>query len=157
MTDTAAPESSALDALTLLVHQQIDIAAPAEKAFAALLHQLGPGMVMPDGTSMKMVVEPRPGGRWFRDTSGVSGDIEAGHLWGFVQVIKPPKLIEFTGPMFMSYAAINHIQFRLTEEDGKTVATLQHQALGVIDEEHRKGVTEGWLHMLQGVKQHAEQ
>ena len=56
-----------------------------------------------------MVLEPWPGGRWYRDLGE-----ESGHLWGHVQVIKPPTLLELWGPMFMSFAGINHVQYRLT-------------------------------------------
>ena len=44
-----------------------------------------------------MTLEPRPGGRWFRDL----GD-DNGHFWGHVQAIKRPTLLEITGPLFMS-------------------------------------------------------
>ena len=44
------------------------------------------------GTPMPMTLEPWPGGRWFRDL----GD-NNGHLWGHVQAIKPPTLLEITG------------------------------------------------------------
>ena len=47
-----------------------------------------------------MVIEPWPGGRWYRDLGN-----NAGHLWGHVQVIKPPTLLELCGPMFMSFPA----------------------------------------------------
>jgi uncharacterized protein YndB with AHSA1/START domain len=100
---------------------------------------------------MPMRLERRPGGRWYRDL----GD-DAGHLWGFVQVIKPPTLLEISGPMFMSYPVAGHLALRLTEQDGGTRLSLRHRALGFIDEEHRQGVTAGWSHYLNGVKQDCE-
>jgi hypothetical protein len=51
------------------------------------------------------VIEPWPGGRWYRDLGN-----ETGHLSGHAQVIKPPTLLEFNGPMFMSFPAVNHVQ-----------------------------------------------
>jgi uncharacterized protein YndB with AHSA1/START domain len=42
---------------------------------------------------MPMVLEARPGGRWFRDLGGNDG-----HFWGLVQAIKRPTLLEITGP-----------------------------------------------------------
>ena len=66
-----------------------------------------------------MILEPWPGGRWFRDRgNGV------GHLWGHVQVIKPPVLIELSGPMFMSYPALNHVELRLDQIAGGTIEAL---------------------------------
>ena len=41
-----------------------------------------------------MKIEPWPGGRWYRDLGN-----NAGHLWGHVQVIKPPTLLEICGPL----------------------------------------------------------
>ena len=100
--------------LTLDLTQSIDIESSMENAFAALLRRLTSESSTPDNKPMPMVLEQWPGGRWYRDL----GD-QQGHLWGFVQVIKPPTLIEIQGPMFMSYAVAGHIQFRLTEFDKK--------------------------------------
>ncbi|MEC9373258.1 MAG: SRPBCC domain-containing protein, partial [Planctomycetota bacterium] len=91
---------------------------------------------------------PWPGGRWYRDLGkGV------GHLWGHVQVIKPPTLIEITGPLFMSYPAINHVQYRLTAKGDHTHLTLTHRAYGLITEDHREGVRMGWDHMIQQIQE----
>ena len=99
---------------TISIPREIEIAAPIEIAFEAMLEEIGPGGEMPDGKPFPMVIEPWPGGRWYRDL----GD-NAGHLWGHVQVIKPPTLLELCGPMFMSFPGINHVQYRLTAEGGR--------------------------------------
>ncbi|MGD9692307.1 MAG: SRPBCC domain-containing protein [Phycisphaerales bacterium] len=129
------------------VKQSIDIDAPIEIAFDALLEQLGPANVHPDGYSMKLVLEARPGGRWFRDL----GD-NNGHLWGHVQVIKRPALLEICGPLFMSYPALSHVQFRLAEERGRTTVSVQHRAIGPVEAAHREGVGRGWKGMLEGAR-----
>ena len=98
-----------------------------------------------------MVLEEWPGGRWFRDLGNGQG-----HLWGFVQVIKPPTLIEIQGPMFMSYAVAGHLQFRLTQIPGGAELSLRHRVLGMVEDGHREGVTAGWDYFLGGVKQLAE-
>ncbi|MAE65603.1 MAG: ATPase [Phycisphaeraceae bacterium] len=142
---------TAAQELTLSVEQEIDISTTPEAAFESLLARLGPSNEVPGGAPMPMVLEPRPGGRWFRQT----GD-EEGHLWGLVQVIKAPTILEISGPLFMSYAAINHVQFRITPTDQGCRLSLRHLALGMIDADHRQGVTQGWGHLLQGVRSHAE-
>ena len=96
---------------TLSVVREIEIAAPLDVSFEAILEQLGPGGSVPGEDHFPMKFEPWPGGRWWRDL----GD-NAGHWWGTVQVIKPPKLIEICGPLFMSYPAQSHVQYRLTEQ-----------------------------------------
>ncbi len=140
-----------LDDLTLDIEQHITIKAAPDKLFPALLHRLGEGSVRPDGESLHMLLEPHPGGRWYRDRgNGI------GHLWGFVQTIKPPTLLELSGPMFMSYPAVNHLEVRIEEVSGGSKVVLRHRALGMIDPEHRKGVGSGWDHILQGLKQDCE-
>src|SRR3954465_10232819 len=136
--------------LSLLIDQDNEIDRPPEVVFAALVRQLGPEFN--PGHGMKMTLELRPGGRWYRDLGN-----DQGHLWGHVQVVKRPALLEITGPLFMSYAAVSHLQFRLTPVgENKTKLSLRHQALGLIQDEHRQGVKTGWTEMLEGIRKHAE-
>jgi len=145
----AAPPTDKI--ATLHLTKTIDIAAPIDIAFRAVLEELGPGSELPDGASMRMRLEPFPGGRWFRDLGN-----DAGHLWGHVQVIKPPRLLELSGPMFMSYPATNFIQYRLTEEGAHTRLDLTHRAMGLIPEDDGAGVGKGWDHGLNRVREIAE-
>ncbi len=140
-----------LDAFRLEIDQQILVAAPIEKVFAALLDNLSVKMGPPGGDPMKLKLEPWPGGRWFRDLGN-----NQGHLWGHVQVIKPPTLLELCGPMFMSYPVSGHVQAKLTPEEKGVRLSLRHRALGMIEEPHRKGVVAGWQHILEGVRKDAE-
>ena len=128
--------STAAEAIQMLrVEKDVLIRAPLDLAFEAVLEELGPANEIPGGAPMPMVIEAWPGGRWFRDLGNKSG-----HLWGHVQVIKPPTLLEVTGPLFMSYAAISHVQYRLTEQGSRTRLALIHRAIGEIAPEHREGV-----------------
>jgi hypothetical protein len=137
-----------LEDFTLDTTQSIDIHADIGDVFRSMLHRMGEGFAKPDGESLQMVLEQWPGGRWFRDRgNGV------GHLWGHVQVIKAPVLLELSGPMFMSYPAINHLEIKLEQRPGGTHVDLRHRAIGMIDAEHRKGVSTGWNHLLAGVAQ----
>jgi hypothetical protein len=140
-----------VDDLTLDLQQHVDIKATPEKAFAAVLHRLGKGNTRPDGQSLNMQLEPKPGGRWYRDlNNGI------GHLWGFVQVIKAPTLLELSGPMFMSYPAINHVEVKIDPAAGGCKVVLRHRAIGMIDPEHRKNIGGGWNHMLSQTKKDCE-
>lgn len=125
----------------ITITREIEIAAPIEIAFEAMLEEIGPGGEMPGGKPFPMIVEAWPGGRWYRDL----GD-NAGHLWGHVQVIKPPTLLELYGPMFMSFPGVNHIQYRLTADadSGGTRLKFTHRAMGTIPDEVREGVGHGW-------------
>jgi hypothetical protein len=137
--------------MTLDVSQRIEINTAIGDAYAALVRRLSDESSTPDNRPMPMVLEQWPGGRWFRDLGNGQG-----HLWGFLQVIKPPTLIEIQGPMFMSYAVAGHVQFRLTPIAGGVELFLRHRAVGMIEDEHREGVTLGWEHFVGGVKQLAE-
>jgi hypothetical protein len=70
-----------------------------------------------------------------------------------VQVIKPPVLLELSGPLFMSYPALNHIELKLEQRPGGTHLDFRHRAIGFIDPEHRQGVTTGWKYVLDQVAQ----
>ncbi|WZO98754.1 SRPBCC domain-containing protein [Isosphaeraceae bacterium EP7] len=121
------------------ITRDIEIAAPIEIAFEAILEEIGPCSEMPGGKPFPMVIEPWPGGRWYRDLGA-----NAGHLWGHVQVIKPPMLLELYGPMFMSFPSANHIQYRLTADGDVTRLKFSHRAMGPIPDEIREGVGHGW-------------
>ena len=103
---------------------------------------------MPGGQPFPMTIEPWPGGRWYRDLGH-----NAGHLWGHVQVIKPPVLVEICGPLMMSYPAANHIQYRLKPEAGGTRLSFVHRAIGLFLPEHRDGLLQGWQYWLEHVSE----
>jgi hypothetical protein len=140
---------------TIEIRKEVFISASLEIAFSAVLEELGPGSQLPDGKPFPMQIEPWPGGRWYRDL-GEMGGHKCGHLWGHVQVIKAPTLLELYGPMPMSYAAINHVQYRLKPEGRGTRLTLLHRAFGPISPEHRDGMPDGWEYGVQRIKEVAE-
>jgi hypothetical protein len=140
-----------IEDLTLNIAQEIHVKASLETTFAALLEQLGPLNDTPDGQAMPMKIEPWPGGRWYRDLGSNNG-----HLWGHVQAIKRPTLLEFVGPLFMSYPGVNNVQYRLSEVGGGTLIKFHHTALGLIIEEHRSGVNRGWSHIHESARKRAE-
>jgi hypothetical protein len=140
---------------TFEIRKETFIAASPEIAFAAVLEEIGPGSELPDGSPFPMKLEPWPGGRWYRDR-GEAGGHAFGHLWGHVQVIKAPALLELWGPMMMSSAATNHVQYKLTPEGAGTRLTLTHRAMGAISDEHRDGFHKGWDHAIGRVRNAAE-
>ncbi|HTV13999.1 MAG TPA: SRPBCC domain-containing protein [Acidobacteriaceae bacterium] len=140
-----------LEDCTLNVTQEIRVEAPIDVTFDALLEQIGPANETPDGRKMPMKLEPWPGGRWFRDL----GD-NNGHFWASVQAIKRPTLLEFAGPLMMSYPVANNVQYRLREEDGGTVIQFHHTGFGLIHDDHRRGVVSGWSFMNDQARLRAE-
>jgi hypothetical protein len=135
----------------IIVKEQL-IEAPVAVSFKALLEELGAEGTGPEGANMSMKIEAWPGGRWYRDLGNNNG-----HLWAHVQVIKTPNLLELSGPFFMSYPAVNHLQYRLSEEGKTTKLVLTHRAMGQIEVDHREGVTKGWHEWNEKIKKRAEQ
>jgi hypothetical protein len=68
-----------------------------------------------------------------------------------VQVIKPPVLLELSGPMFMSYPALNHVEIKLDQVSGGTKITLRHRSIGLLEEAHRQNIGTGWKHYLDNI------
>lgn len=137
--------------LHLTIAKEVVVHASIDATFAALLEQMGPGNETPDGQPLPMVLEPRPGGRWFRDLGG-----DNGHLWGHVQSIKRPTLMEIVGPLFLSTAAVSNLQYRLTEVEGGTRITFSHTAFGAVPEEVRGQLSAGWQPLLDRIQAQAE-
>jgi uncharacterized protein YndB with AHSA1/START domain len=138
------------DVQTLHIVKETAIDAPVEVVWESVIeemttHQQGGSGPMP------MKLEAWPGGRWYRDLGN-----SAGHLWAHVQVIKPPKLLELCGPLFMSYPAVSHVQYKLAGEDGSTRLKLTHRAIGLIDPEHAAGVQTGWGSLMEAIRKNAE-
>jgi hypothetical protein len=137
--------------LTFTLTQEIHVRSSPQHAFEALLEEMGPANVTHEDAPMPMKLEAWPGGRWFRDLGG-----DDGHLWGHVQAIKKFTLLEISGPLFMSNAVFNNLQYRLKEVDGGTLITLRHTALGFIPDDYRAGLTQGWMLGLTRAKKLAE-
>ena len=152
MTTTATTTPSlSIDSLTLTLTKEIHVRASLAKTFDAVLDQMGPGNETPDGKTLSMKLEARPGGRWFRDLGN-----DNGHFWGVVQAIKRPTLLEITGPLMISAPVMSNIQYRLKEVDGGTLIVFRHTALGFLPDEYRQGMDDGWAPLLDRIRKQAE-
>ena len=138
------------DDLHFEVIESVIIAAPIEVSFTSLIDEMTHANEAEAGNPMPMRLECFPGGRWYRDLGN-----DQGHCWGFVQAIKKPTLLEISGPLFMSCAVCNNLQYRLKAVDAGTELRLRHSAFGLIDPGHRSGVAEGWHALLERVVRRA--
>lgn len=150
MTDTAELANPEVANLELRIEREVHIAAPIATTFDALLEHVGPGMARPDGVAMLLKLEAFPGGRWFRDLGN-----DNGHLWGHVQAIKRPTLLEICGPLFMSSPTSNNLQYRLEEVEGGTMLKFVHTAFGPIPEGVRDGMVATWDAQFERIRQAA--
>jgi hypothetical protein len=137
-----ASTAMSLENMTVNITQEIHVRASLEVTFAALLEQIGPYNDTPEGNPLPMKIEAWPGGRWYRDLGNNNG-----HLWGHVQAIKWPTLLEIVGPLFMSFAVSSNLQYRLSEADGVTLIKFHHKAFGAIPDDHKLGMGKGWTHI----------
>lgn len=140
-----APNIQDTQVSTFEIVKNEEIAAPIDIVFETILEQMGPLNSTPE-KPMPMKLEAWPGGRWFRDLGNNSG-----HFWGTVQAIKPPSLLEICGPLFMSSAATNNLQYRLIEENGLTKIRFVHRAMGWLSDGDR-GVHAGWTDLLTRIR-----
>jgi len=147
MTTTTAQVSEP----TFTITEEIRVNASIETTFNSLVAQLGRLNETPDGKPLTMILETKPGGRWYRDLGG-----DNGHLWGFVQSIKRPSLLEIWGPLFMSTATSNNLIYRLSEVDGGTLISFKHTLVGPVPDGVREHAGMGWKAMHAHVKTRAE-
>ena len=140
-----------IEELSLSIKEETHVRAPLAATFAALLEEMGPSNEGQPGTPMPMTLEPWPGGRWFRDLGDGNG-----HLWGHVQAIKRPTLLEIAGPLMMSFAVSSNLQYRLKETDGGTSITLTHTALGLVPDGYREALSQGWPLLVDRIRRRVE-
>jgi hypothetical protein len=143
--------ASALENQTFTITEDIDVRASIEQTFNSLIAQMGRLNEAPDGTPLPMVLEPHPGGRWYRELGG-----DNGHLWGFVQSIKRPTLLEIWGPLFMSTGATSNLMYRLSETPDGTLIKFSHTVVGPFPDEHRPRMGSGWTALHARVRKAAE-
>ena len=148
MTTTTAP---VVEGQTFTITEEIAVNASLEQTFASLVANMGRLNETPDGAPLPMVLELRPGGRWYRELGG-----DNGHLWGFVQSIKRPALLEIWGPLFMSTAATSNLLYRLRETPDGTVISFTHTLVGPFPEDCRPRVASGWAALHARVRVAAE-
>jgi uncharacterized protein YndB with AHSA1/START domain len=139
------------DDLVMQIEQTLEIKAAPEKVFEGLIQHLCDMEGEPGKPRVKLKMERKPGGRWYRDLGN-----ESGHLWGFIQSIKPPALLEIFGPLMMSYPIAGHLIVRLTPTSNGTQLVFKNEVFGPIPAEYREGMAEGWGQLLDAMKRDVE-
>lgn len=145
---TTAP---VLENQSFTITEEINVRASLEQTFDSLIAQMGRLNEAPDGTPLPMVLEPHPGGRWYRELGG-----DNGHLWGFVQSIKRHTLLEIWGPLFMSTGATSNLMYRLSETPEGTLISFRHTVVGPFPDENRPRMASGWTALHARVRKAAE-
>jgi uncharacterized protein YndB with AHSA1/START domain len=133
------------------IEQTIEIKATPEKVYEGLVKHLCDMEGEPGKPRLKLKLEQKPGGRWYRDLGS-----DSGHLWGFVQAIKPPTLLEIFGPFMMSYPIAGHLMVRLSPTPTGTKLVFKNDIFGPLPEDFKKEMGEGWGQMLKAIKKDVE-
>lgn len=143
------------DDLLVEIEQTVEIKASPEKVFEGLISHLCDMEGEPDKPRLKLKLERKPGGRWYRDLGN-----DSGHLWGFVQSIKPPTLLEIWGPMMISNPVATHMIMRLTPTSSGTSLLFKNEVFGPLPEEYKEHMKdemgEGWKSFVEGLKRDME-
>ena len=112
---------------------------------------MGPGNTGVGGVAMPMVLEARPGGRWYRDL----GD-DNGHFWGHVQAIKRPTLLEVTGPLFMSMPVVSNIQYPAERGGWRNAHLVPAFRAWFRSRRFQAGPHQGWAPLHERIRKQAE-
>jgi uncharacterized protein YndB with AHSA1/START domain len=136
-----------------VIQMEVRIAKTPDRVWEGLVTGMGAWWRGRDGEDLGMTLEPRPGGRLYRDLGQ-----DTGHFWGVVQVIKPPRLLEITGPLFFSAPVLSHLSFRIQAEGAGSVVTLTQSVNGEVGEEFAMHAEGGWRQVMEkGLKPYVEQ
>jgi uncharacterized protein YndB with AHSA1/START domain len=129
--------------------EQISIAAPAERIFAALVDPQqrtqwwgGEGMFR----TTHMESDLRVGGRWLQ--SGTGRDGQPFTIRGEYRIVERPRVLTFTWlPSWQGNAEASLVRFDLEERDGVTTVRLTHSGLTPQARQIHRGWPQilGWL------------
>lgn len=145
-------KNATLENMIVNFEQTIEIKAAPGAVFEGLVTRMCEFGGEEGKPPLRLKMERWPGGRWFRDLDGGNG-----HLWGFVQSIKPPTLLELWGPFFMSYPVSGHLIVRLSPVAGGTKVVFKNEFFGLLPEEmHGDDMAEGWNDLLNTLKKDVE-
>jgi len=122
-----------------VITQEVEINAPRQRAFEALLDVDGWWTHYYGDTKPKLVLEPFPGGRFYQTGNGEDA------FFGAVQHLRRPDLLRLIGPLGMGKLPVTSVyEFRLEDRADRTLLKLTHRAFGVLDPEWKAAHEKGW-------------
>lgn len=144
MPQSTVPQGSVT---TMIVEQDVVIAAPRAKVYAALTGDLAAWWGRPyvqDHEHVKSLeIEPRLGGRmlerWGEDD---------GNIWCQVTSIRKNQHLVLQGTMGMPGAVYGVVRFDLEDAKGGTKLKLSHRAFGEVSDEMGQAYVGGWKDLL---------
>ena len=127
------------------VQQEVLIAAPRERVFAALTHDIDRWWRFRIGRgASRLVLEPQLGGRFCEEF-----ERGGGALWGTVTYIDPPVQLRLSGPLGMVERPVTSIySYTLEERETGTLLKLAHVCVGDLDPSWVESYSGGWVQLL---------
>ncbi|QUW19768.1 SRPBCC family protein [Agrococcus sp. Marseille-Q4369] len=137
-----APAREETDMNEFHVRQAIDIAAPVERVWQALVDEphrwWGSPYLMLEGTGQQLEFPQRAGGAVLERR----GDATA--LWGIVTACEPGRAYAWAGQMGMGPAYTGEARYELEATDAGTRVTLEHDAMRLWGDDDVKGTGSGY-------------
>lgn len=128
---------------TVQIEQEVAIDAAPDRVFAALVDPDAWWRLRYTDLPQEVTFEPKIGGRFYQ-----GGEDRQGSLWATVTHIEPGKKLTLRGTMAMRNAVAGVVNFDLALREEGTLLTLQHYAIGPINEETRASYANGWKMLL---------
>jgi uncharacterized protein YndB with AHSA1/START domain len=120
----------------------IYIGAPPPKVFGAFVNEIDRWWTFRLRDRTRCTIEPWVGGRWMQEWDN------GGALFGNFTVFDPPRLLCIAGPLAMSRAAQNLLQFEFDPADTGTSVVITHQAFGDFDPDTAEIYRNGWDELI---------
>lgn len=137
-----APAREETDMNEFHVRQAIDIAAPVERVWQALVDEphrwRGSPYLMLEGTDQQLEFPQRAGGAVLERR----GDATA--LWGIVTACEPGRAYAWAGQMGMGPAWTGEARYELEATDAGTRVTLEHDAMRLWGDDDVEGTGSGY-------------
>lgn len=131
----------------LRIKQDVDIQAPRQRVFQALVEETsawwGSPYLRDEAAAQAMIIEPRLGGRMYE----VWGEHE-GAEWARVTAFRLHELLELEGRMALAGAVTGVVSFRLETRGEATRLHFTHHALGEMSPQVEQNYLKGWRDLL---------
>ncbi len=140
--ESVVASMATLDLNQFSYEMSIYLAAPPPKVFGAFVNEIDRWWTYRLRDRTRCTIEPWVGGRWLQEWDN------GGALFGTFTVFDPPRLLCISGPLAMSRAAQNLLQFQFDPADTGTNVVVSHQAFGDFDADTADIYRNGWDELI---------
>jgi len=140
------------EARVVVLTEEIEIAADPRRVYAAITQDIGKWFWRGENNDLpEASLEPKAGGRWFRDLLDGSTD-----LYGIVTSLRKDKMIRIDGSIAGKFATASVSQIDITPSGTGVTVSVTHRLAGEVDAAEVNDYQEGWRDELASLKQFVE-